>query len=92
MDASLPQVIVEFFGIPRRKAARATVCVTAGTVAQALQAVQCVCPQLTDLLEADGRLSRHYLASVDGREFVTDLQYAFRAGERLLILSADAGG
>jgi hypothetical protein len=47
---------------------------------------------LKDLKQADGRLSPHYLLSINGEQFVTDLQQKLRPGDRLLLLSADAGG
>ena len=50
------------------------------------------CPGLAGLVRADGQLAPHYLVSVDGKQFVSDLQRSLRAGDRLLLLSADAGG
>ncbi len=85
-------VIVEFFGMPRHRAGRADVAVPAGTLDQLLQSVAQACPELRDLRQADGRLSPHYLLSINGEQFVTDLRQKLRAGDRLLLLSADAGG
>ena len=85
-------VIVEFFGVPRHRAGRAELRVAAGTVAEVLARIGCACPGLTGLTRADGRLAPHYLLSVDGQRFVTDLREEIRGGERLLLLSADAGG
>ena len=85
-------VTVEFFGIPRHRAGRADVAVPADTVSQLLQSVAQACPQLQDLRQADGRLSPHYLLSINGEPFLTDLQQKLRPGDRLLLLSADAGG
>jgi molybdopterin converting factor small subunit len=85
-------VTVEFFGIPRQRAGRADLAVPAGTVSELLRRVEESCPELKGLRQADGRLSPHYLLSIDGQKFVTDLQQRLRPGERLLVLSADAGG
>jgi molybdopterin converting factor small subunit len=85
------QVTVEFFGIPRHRAGRAELAVPAGTVAELLAAIERACPALAGLVR-DGRVSPHYLLSLDGRRFLTDLQQPVRPGERVLLLSADAGG
>jgi molybdopterin converting factor small subunit len=85
-------VTVEFFGIPRQRAGRAEMAAPAGTVAAVLADVRRACPGLAHLVQADGRLAPHYLLSLDGRRFVTDLQEVLRPGDRLLVLSADAGG
>jgi molybdopterin converting factor small subunit len=84
-------VTVEFFGIPRQRAGRAELQVAAGTVAELLAAIVQACPGLAGLVR-QGRLSPHYLLSLDGREFVSDPAIVLRPGDRLLLLSADAGG
>ncbi|HJT75852.1 MAG TPA: MoaD/ThiS family protein [Gemmataceae bacterium] len=86
------RVTVEFFGIPRLRAGRAEVTVPAATVEEALAAVERACPGLAGLVRPGGRLDPHYLLSVDGRRFVSDGREPLTAGERLLLLSADAGG
>ena len=85
-------VTVEFYGVPRLRAGRAEVPVPAGTVGQVLAAVERACPGLAGLVGTGGRLSPHYLLSVDGRRFVSDPDEVLAAGERVLLLSADAGG
>jgi hypothetical protein len=84
--------MVEFFGIPRQRAGRAAINVEGATAAEALAAVERACPHLAGLLRANGKLSPHYLLSIGGQRFVHDLGEALRPGERLLLLSADAGG
>ena len=84
-------VTVEFFGVPRLRAGRAELHVPAGTAAEVLAAVEQACPGLAGLIRA-GRLSPFYLLSVDGQRFVADLGQEVGPGERLLLLSADAGG
>jgi molybdopterin converting factor small subunit len=86
------QVTVEFFGIPRRRAGRAELVAPAGPVADLLQFIERSCPELRGLRQADGRLSPHYLLSLSGDQFVSDPRQQLRPGDRLLLLSADAGG
>ena len=85
-------VIIEFFGIPRLRAGRAELAVPVGTVAETLDCVERACPGLAGLLQADGRLAPHYLLSLNGDRFVTDGSQVLQSGDRLLLLSADAGG
>jgi molybdopterin converting factor small subunit len=85
-------VTVEFFGIPRQRAGRAELRVSAASVTEALAAVQAVCPRLVDLRAADGRIAANYLVSINGNGFVTDPSAAMHPGDHLLVLSADAGG
>lgn len=85
-------ITLEFLGIPRQRAARAELRVQATTVADALAAAVRTCPGLAGLVGPDGQLAPHYLVSLEGRHFVTDLQQQLQPGARLLVLSADAGG
>jgi molybdopterin converting factor small subunit len=85
-------VTVEFFGVPRQRAGRAELIVLADTVADLLDAVEHACPSLRGLRRDDGRLSAHYLLSLDGAAFLSDLKHPLHAGDRVLLLSADAGG
>ena len=87
-----PKVIVELLGLARHRAGRAEVVVAGRTVAELLQAVGCACPELGRVIQDDGRVSRHYLVSLDGERFVSDPAVAVPAGGRLLILGADPGG
>jgi molybdopterin converting factor small subunit len=86
------QALVEFYGIPRQRAGRAELAVRAGDVAAALAEVERTCPGLSGLVQPNGRVAPHYLLSVNGERFVTDVRQPLRAGDRLLLLSADAGG
>jgi hypothetical protein len=88
-----PQAItVEFYGVPRARAGRTELTVSAGTAEEALAAVALACPGLAGLRRPDGQLAPQYLLSLDGERFVTDLAQPLRPGERLVLLSADAGG
>lgn len=87
----MPEVTIEFYGIPRERAGRTELRVRAATVADALAAAERQCPGLRDL-QAGGRLAPHYRLSVDGQRFVTEMSECVTPGMRLLLLSADAGG
>lgn len=89
--ASVPQVTVEFFGMARHHAGRAELQVNAATLADALTAVAHTCPQLAPLIDGQ-RLSSQFLASVNAGPFLTNLDTRLTAGDRILLLSADAGG
>jgi len=89
---SLPVVTIEFYGIPRARAGRKDVVVSAATAGEALAEASKECPNLAGLFQSDGRLSPHYLLSLDGQCFVTDLAHVMHSGDRLLLLSADVGG
>jgi sulfur-carrier protein len=84
-------VTVELFGVPRLRAGRSELRVRGGTVAEALAALEQECPGLAGLVR-EGRLNPHYLLSIDGHCFVADLDQGMEPGNRLLLLSADAGG
>jgi molybdopterin converting factor small subunit len=85
-------VTVELFGVPRLRAGRAEVEAPAGSVSDVLAVVERTCPGLGRLRGADGRLSPHYLLSLDGRRFLGEPGETLRDGDHVLLLSADAGG
>ncbi len=85
-------VMIEFFGVPRRRAGRAELPVEADTAAAALARVAEACPDLGGLVTPEGRLAPAYLLSVGGERFIVDLAEPLPDGARLLLLSADAGG
>lgn len=86
------RTIVEFYGVPRHRAGRSELSVSAATLAEALAQVEQNCPGLKGLRRADGSLAPQYLISIDGGEFTRDLALPIAEGTRLLLLSADAGG
>jgi molybdopterin converting factor small subunit len=88
----LPRIVVEFYGVPRHRAGRAELALCAGTLAQMLDEVVRVCPRLADLRGLDGRPAAAYLVSLNGERFVSGGNEALREGDRVLVLSADAGG
>jgi hypothetical protein len=86
------EVTVELYGVPRQRAGRSEVRVAADTAAGALRAAAALCPGLGAVVTADGGLGRHFLLSLGGHFFLTDLNRSLEVGDRLLLLSADAGG
>ena len=89
---SEPGVVVELYGVPRLRAGRAEVRVPAGSVREVLAVLVATCPALAGLCRPDGRLAPQYLLSLDGERFLTDPAEELRPGDRLVLLSADAGG
>ena len=87
----LSAVIVELYGIPRLRARRSEMVVSASTVGEVLREIQLRCPDWSDLLH-DGKLAPHYRLSLDGETFLTDPSSRILSGARLLLLSADVGG
>jgi molybdopterin converting factor small subunit len=87
----MSDIVIEFFAIPRARAGRAELRLSAGSVREALAGVMAHCPRLAGLLSPDGRLNPGYLVAL-GEAFVADLDAPLRPGDRLMLLSADAGG
>ena len=82
---------IEFLGIPRERAGVSEIEVDATSLGQALIRVAMRLPRLADLIEGD-RLHRSIAANLNGDQFICDPATPLAAGDRLLILSADAGG
>ena len=75
----------------RRRAGRSDLRLRARNLAEALASAVNECSQLTGLLDG-GRLSSQYLVSVNAGPFLASLDVALDSGDRVLLLSADAGG
>ncbi len=86
------KVVVEFYGVPRLRAGREQLRVEAGTVGEALSAVVRACPGLSELVQPDGRLTPHFLLSINGRQFDRSPHQALAPGDQVILLSADVGG
>ena len=82
---------VEFLGIPRQRAGLSELEVEAATLGQLLGTLAARCPALRDLI-IDARLHPSIVANLNGDTFVSDPATPLAAGDRVLILSADAGG
>jgi molybdopterin converting factor small subunit len=82
---------IEFLGIPRERAGISEIEVDADTLGQALTGAAARLPRLQDLIQGD-RLHPSIAANLNGDEFICDPATPLAAGDRLLLLSADAGG
>jgi molybdopterin converting factor small subunit len=82
---------VEFLGIPRERAGVSELEVEAATLGQLIGTLATRCPGLAALITAD-RLHPSITANLNGDEFVSDPSQPLAAHDRLIILSADAGG
>jgi molybdopterin converting factor small subunit len=85
-------VTVEFLGIVRHRSGREFLEVEAETLGQLLQRVGEEIPVLNESCLENGCLKPGYLASLDGQRFTTDPATALAPGDRVILLSADAGG
>jgi molybdopterin converting factor small subunit len=82
---------VEFLGIPRERAGVSELEIEAETLGQLLGTLARQCPALGELIAAD-RLHPSIAANLNGDAFVSDPETALSRDDRVLILSADAGG
>jgi molybdopterin converting factor small subunit len=82
---------IEFLGIPRERAGLSEIEVDADSLGQALTRVATRLPRLRDLIDGD-RLHPSIAANLNGDLFICDPATPLAAGDRLLLLSADAGG
>jgi molybdopterin converting factor small subunit len=87
-----PAIVVEFYGVPRHRAGQAELPLHASTLAELLDKVVRHCPRLADLRTPDGRPAPAYLVSLNGERFLLCPDEVLRPGDRVLVLSADAGG
>jgi molybdopterin converting factor small subunit len=82
---------VEFLGIARERAGLSELQIEAETLGQVLDALAARFPRLRDLV-TDGRLHPSLAASLNTDLFISDRATRLTSDDRLLILSADAGG
>lgn len=82
---------VEFLGIPRERVGIGVVELEAGTLGQVLDTLAVCYPGFGELI-ADGRLHPSIAASLNADVFIRDRETPLGKDDRLLILSADAGG
>jgi molybdopterin converting factor small subunit len=82
---------VEFLGIPRARTGFDELEVEAETLGDLLLALTARFPALGDLMPA-GALHPSIAVSLNGDVFVTDPATPLAEGDRVLILSSDAGG
>jgi len=82
---------VEFLGIPRERAGIPELEIQANTLGQALARLSTRLPRLSDLF-IGASLHPSIVANLNGDRFVSDPSTPLADDDRLLILSADAGG
>jgi molybdopterin converting factor small subunit len=82
---------VEFLGIPRERAGVSEMELQAETFGQVLGEISARCPGLSELVTPEG-LHPSIAANLNGDAFVKSLETRLAENDRLLILSADAGG
>jgi molybdopterin converting factor small subunit len=82
---------VEFLGIPRERAGISEVELEAGTLGEALGALVVRFPALRQLVTPAG-LHASVAANLNGDVFIRDPKTVLTASDRLILLSADAGG
>jgi len=82
---------VEFLAVPRRLAGTSEVEVQAETLGQLLTTLAAQFPSLGKFITVD-RLDTVFVASLNGDQFVSDPATVLGKNDRVLILSADAGG
>jgi molybdopterin converting factor small subunit len=85
-------VVFELYGPARLRAGHAEITVNALTVGEALCSLAAACPPLAGPVIQDGHLTRDYKLSLNGRQFISDPQHPLTAADRLILLSAEAGG
>ena len=82
---------VEFLGVSRDRAGTADIDVEADTLGRLLTTLAAQMPGLAPLIVAD-RLHPSLAANLNGDRFISDPATPLRNDDRVLILSADAGG
>lgn len=88
---------VELFGVARLHAGTARISLEvqgATTLARIFAELARKCPALVGpvLDPAGGRLAGGNACNINGREFVNDADFVIRPGDRVLLVSSDAGG
>ena len=89
---SAATVTVEFLGIVRHRAGCESAEFQAATLQQLWTAVGRRFPELEGSCIVEGRLQPGYLASIGGLRFTRSASLPLHEGDRVLLLSADAGG
>lgn len=82
---------VEFLGIPRERAGVSELELHADTLGELLDALRDRFPAFDGLITPDG-LHRSLAANLNGDAFVSDPRTPLVSHDRILLLSADAGG
>jgi molybdopterin converting factor small subunit len=81
----------EFFGVPRERAGVSDLEIQADTLGQLLETLAAELPPFAGFIEGE-RLHPAFVANLNGDRFISDPGTPLRKDDRVLILSADAGG
>jgi hypothetical protein len=94
MSEVVPRIRVELYGIPRLRAGRGALDLSARTVAEALEALAACCPALQGSVIVGGTLRPEFRINRNGETFLLDdpATITLAPGDVLIVLSADAGG
>jgi molybdopterin converting factor small subunit len=82
---------VEFLGVPRQRAGISHLEVQADTLGQLLGTLASRIPPFREFIAVD-RLHSAFIANLNGDRFISDPSTPLLKEDRVLILSADAGG
>jgi hypothetical protein len=85
-------VIVEFLGIPRNRAGVSSCLVPTGSLSSIIDHLKIKYPRLSEHLDVGIKGKGHVLYSLNGDKFLSDPGFELVNGQRLLVISADAGG
>ena len=88
-------MIVELCGIARLRAGTSRVDLRpdAATLGEALASLAGRHPGVVpEVMDTEGRLGRHFIASVSGGPFSRDPELELAPGDRIVIIGAQAGG
>lgn len=88
----MPQIEVEFFGIPRERAGVPSIIVNAATVQTLYHELRQQLPEFAACCLKNDVLASEYLLSINGKQFTRDPTIRLTEGDQVLILSADVGG
>ena len=84
---------IELFGVARLRAGKSAVDVEACTLAEALGALRRACPGVEPDVVDGGRLTRHFLASLNGGPFLSGAEdFSLEADDTLVIIGSQVGG
>ena len=89
------RIHIEFFGIARQRVGEPSTTVAADgptPLSIVLSELENRFPELAPDCIQDGRLSKTCAANLNGDRFISDSDFTLRPTDRLLIMSADAGG
>ena len=88
----MADVHVEFYGLARTRTQAETVEVSAVTLGGVARELVAKFPTLDGSCFRDGQLASAWLFNLNGEQFTRDVTTLLQDGDRVLLMSADAGG